>query len=266
MDRKGTKQEFQTLKIEIEDHILLLTLNRPQVLNAMNQQMLDEINKVLDLIIMDKAIYGMIITGEGRAFVAGADIAQMQSYQCEEGREYAGYAQQTFSRVESLTKPVIAAVNGFALGGGCELALSCDIRIASEKAVFGQPESLLGIIPCFGGTQRLPRLVGSGVAKEMIFTGRQVRAEEAFQIGLVNRVVSSKDLLQEAKSFMRKILEVSPSAIKYAKLSINKGMDMDLQNGLELEKDLVGICFALQDKKIGMAAFLEKKKPQFRLD
>ena len=163
-----------------------------------------------------------------------------------------------------MEKPDIAAVNGFALGGGCELALSCDIRIASEKAVFGQPEVTLGIMPCFGGTQRLPRLIGTGLAKELIYTGRQVKADEAKQIGLVNQVVSEKELLETAIKMMESILKVSPIGIKYAKIAINKGADMDLKNGLELEKDLVGLCFATEDKEKGMTAFLSKEKPQFR--
>ena len=221
---------LENIKIELEQNILTVTMNRPKALNALNNQTLDELQKITDMINEDNNIYGVIITGEGRGFVAGADIVQMRPYKSEQGRDYAGYAQDTFNKIEAITKPVIAAVNGFALGGGCELALSCDIRIASEKAVFGQPEVTLGIMPCFGGTQRLPRLIGAGLAKEM----------------------------------MKDILKVSPIGVKYAKLSINKGGDMDLMNALELEKDLVGLCFATEDKEIGMEAFLSKQKPAFR--
>ena len=255
---------LENIKIELEQNILTVTMNRPKALNALNNQTLDELQKITDMINEDNNIYGVIITGEGRGFVAGADIVQMRPYKSEQGRDYAGYAQDTFNKIEAITKPVIAAVNGFALGGGCELALSCDIRIASEKAVFGQPEVTLGIMPCFGGTQRLPRLIGAGLAKEMIFTGRQVKAEEAKALGLVNKVVPAEELLSSAKEMMKDILKVSPIGVKYAKLSINKGGDMDLMNALELEKDLVGHCFATEDKEIGMEAFLSKQKPAFR--
>lgn len=254
----------ENIKLELENHILIVTMNRPKALNALNNQTLDELQEIAEMIKEDNDIYGVIITGEGRGFVAGADIVQMNPYKSEQGRTYAGYAQDTFNKIEALEKPVIAAVNGFALGGGCELALSCDIRIASDKAVFGQPEVTLGIMPCFGGTQRLPRLIGAGLAKEMIYTGRQVKAEEAKQIGLVNKVVSSEELLSAAKEMMENILKVSPIGIKYAKIAINKGSDMDLRNGLELEKDLVGLCFATDDKDVGMTAFLNKQKPAFR--
>lgn len=264
MNFEELSKSLENVKIELDNHVLVVTMNRPKALNALNNQTLDELQKVADFIAESNDIYGAIITGEGRGFVAGADIVQMQPYKSEEGRTYAGYAQATFNKIEALTKPVIAAVNGFALGGGCELALSCDIRIASEKAVFGQPEVTLGIIPCFGGTQRLPRLIGAGLAKEMIYTGRQVKAEEALQFGLVNKVVAPEELLNAAKEMMASILKVSPVGIKYAKLSINKGGDMDLMNGLELEKDLVGLCFATEDKEVGMKAFLEKQKPCFR--
>ena len=256
--------KLENVKLELEDHILVVTMNRPKALNALNNQTLDELQEVTKMIAEDDDVYGVIITGEGRGFVAGADIVQMKPYKSEEGRTYAGYAQDTFNKIEALDKPVIAAVNGFALGGGCELALSCDIRIASEKAVFGQPEVTLGIMPCFGGTQRLPRLIGAGLAKEMIYTGRQVKAEEAKQFGLVNHVVPEQGLLQTAKSTMEDVLKVSPVGVKYAKIAINKGADMDLKNALELEKDLVGLCFATEDKEVGMTAFLKKEKPVFR--
>lgn len=256
---------LKNIKVELdEEHILLVTMNRPKAMNALNNQTLDELQAVCTMIEEDDDIYGVIITGEGKAFVAGADIVQMKPYKSEEGRDYAGYAQEAFNKVEALNKPVIAAVNGYALGGGCELAMSCDLRIASEKAVFGQPEVNLGIMPCFGGTQRLPRLIGPALAKEMIFTGRHVKAEEARSFGLVNKVVPVEELIDASKEMMRNILKVSPIGIKYAKLAINKGADMDLMNGLEVEKDLVGLCFATEDKEIGMTAFLEKAAPAFR--
>lgn len=257
-------EKLENVKTEMDGHVLVVTMNRPKALNALNNQTLDELQAVFDMAAQDADIYGVIITGEGRGFVAGADIVQMEPYKSEQGRDYAGYAQATFNKIEALPKPVIAAVNGYALGGGCELALSCDIRIASEKAVFGQPEVTLGIIPCFGGTQRLPRLIGAGLAKEMIYTGKHIDAQTALSYGLVNKVVPAEELLDAAKALMADILKVSPIAIKYAKLSINKGADMDLMNGLEVEKDLVGLCFATEDKEVGMHAFLEKQKPVFR--
>lgn len=255
---------LQNIKIEMENNVLTVTMNRPKAMNALDSQTLDELNAITTLIAKDKEIYGAIIVGEGRAFVAGADIVQMMPYKSEEGRDYAGYAQETFNRIEALEKPIIAAVNGFALGGGCELALSCDIRIASTQAKFGQPEVTLGIVPCFGGTQRLPRLVGAGKAKEMIYTGRFIDAVEAEKVGLVNKVVAPEELLKEAREMMDAILAVSPIGVKYAKLAINKGADMDLKNALEFEKDLVGLCFATEDKEVGMSAFLEKRKACFR--
>ena len=264
MKYETLKDKLQNIKIELESHILLITMNRPKAMNALNNETLDELNLITDMVEKDEEIHGVVITGEGRAFVAGADIVQMKPYKSEEGRAYAGYAQETFNKIEALTKPVIAAVNGFALGGGCELALSCDLRVASEAAAFGQPESTLGIMPCFGGTQRLPRLIGAGIAKEMIYTGKFIKADEALRVGLVNRVVTAEELIPTAMGLMNDIFKVSPISVKYAKIAINKGADMDLANALELEKSLVGLCFATEDKEVGMGAFLDKEKPKFR--
>ena len=241
----------------------ILTMNRPKALNALNDQTLEELDRIFTCLEREESILGVIITGEGKGFVAGADISQMQSYKSEEGRNYANRAQALFNKIEALEKPVIAAVNGYALGGGCELSMSCDIRIASEKAVFGQPEANLGVIPCFGGTQRLPRLVGTGIAKELIYTGRQVKAEEAKSIGLVNKVVPAESLLDEAKAMLRTILEKAPMAIRYSKVAINRGMDVDMRAGLELEKDLAAITFGTEDKQEGMDAFLGKRPAVF---
>lgn len=257
-------ENLQNLKVEIKEKVCVVTINRPKALNALNNDTLKELSQVVDAIEENEEILGVIITGEGKAFVAGADIRQMQDYKSEEGRKYAGYAQGIFDKIEGLEKPVIAAVNGYALGGGCELAMSCDIRIASERAIFGQPEVNLGVIPCFGGTQRLSRLVGTGIAKELIFTGRQVKAEEAKAIGLVNKVVAGENLLEEAMNMMAEITAKAPIAIRYAKVVINKGVDMDLKNALELEKDIAGLTFATEDKQEGMNAFLEKRKPEFK--
>ncbi|MBM7871629.1 enoyl-CoA hydratase [Clostridium pascui] len=254
---------LENVKVNIEENVAIVTMNRPKALNALNNQTLEELDAIIESISVDKSILGVIITGEGKGFVAGADIAQMRPYKAEEGRNYAEYAQSVFNKIEVLGKPVIAAVNGYALGGGCELSMSCDLRIASEKAVFGQPEVNLGVIPCFGGTQRLPRLIGSGRAKELIYTGRMIKAEEALLMGLVNKVVPAEELLTEAKNMMKGIILKAPMAIKYAKIAINKGADLDLANALELEKDLAALTFASEDKDEGMAAFLEKRPAKF---
>lgn len=187
----------------------------------------------------------------------------MVNYNSEEGRSYCKFAQSIFNKIENLEKPVIAAVNGYALGGGCELSMSCDIRIAGEKAMFGQPEVNLGIIPCFGGTQRLSRLVGTGIAKELIFTAEFINAQEAYRIGLANKVVPQDNLLEEAEKMMRKIMTKGPIAVKYGKTAVNKGYNMSLTDGLELETDLGALCFATEDKNEGMKAFLEKREAKF---
>lgn len=256
-------QTLENIRLRIEDRVAILTMDRPKALNALNDQTLDELDRLLAWLGREKEILGVVITGEGKAFVAGADIAQMQRYGAEEGRDYAARAQALFDRIEALEKPVIAAVNGYALGGGCELSMSCDIRIASEKAVFGQPEAKLGVIPCFGGTQRLPRLVGKGVAKELIFTGRQVKAEEALSLGLVNKVVAPEALLDEAMAMMKAICAMAPMAVRYAKVAIDRGMEVDQHSGMELEKDIAAITFGTRDKMEGMNAFMEKRAPSF---
>ncbi|MPM18432.1 Short-chain-enoyl-CoA hydratase [bioreactor metagenome] len=254
---------LENIRLELEEHTVILTMNRPKALNALSSQTLRELDLIFSQLASEREVLGVIITGEGKAFVAGADISQMKPYKSEEGRDYANYAQGVFNRIEALEKPVIAAVNGFALGGGCELAMSCDLRIASEKAVFGQPEVKLGLIPCFGGTQRLPRLVGTGRAKELIYTGRQVSAGEALEMGLVNRVVPAEELLGAAKDMMGQILAMSPVAVRYAKVAINRGLQADLHTGLELEKDICAVVFGSEDKQAGVDAFLEKRTPVF---
>nr|WP_080667939.1 enoyl-CoA hydratase-related protein [Fusobacterium nucleatum] len=249
--------------MEILENIALITMNRPKAMNALNNETLKELFSTLKYIEKNKNIWGVILTGEGKAFVAGADISQMKDYSSENGRKYADYAQKIFNFLENLEKPIIAAINGYALGGGCELAMSCDLRIASEKAIFGQPEVNLGVIPCFGGTQRLSRLIGVGRAKDLIYTGRLINVEEAFQFGLVNKIVDSEKLLEEAINFMKKILEKAPIALRYSKVAINTGINLDLHNALELEKDLAALCFGTKDKTEGMYAFLEKRKANF---
>ncbi len=257
-------EQLQNVRLEVEGAIAIVTMARPKAMNALNNQTLGELETLFDYFKKDKDILGVIITGEGKAFVAGADISQMNGYNAEQGREYAGYAQSIFNKIEALEKPVIAAVNGYALGGGCELSMSCDIRIAADKAVFGQPEVNLGVIPCFGGTQRLSRLVGTGIAKELIYTARNVNAEEAKAIGLVNKVVPADALLDEAKAMMQTILSKAPLAVRYAKIAINEGIQMDLYRGLEFEKDVCALTFGSEDSKEGMAAFLEKRPAVFQ--
>ena len=256
--------KLSIIEIKQEDNIAIIKLNRPKALNALNNETLNELDTIFECIKNDDSVKGLIITGEGKGFVAGADIVQMQDYKGLEGRKYADYAQGIFNKIENLEKPVIAAINGYALGGGCELALSCDIRIASNKAIFGQPEVALGVIPCFGGTQRLPRLIGSGRAKEMIFTGRQVRAEEALTIGLVNKLVEAENLIEESIKMMKDILKNASLAIGFAKMVINRGLEMDLANALELEKDIAALSFSTEDKDEGMKAFLEKRPAVFK--
>ncbi|MDF2505662.1 enoyl-CoA hydratase-related protein [Clostridium sp.] len=250
--------------VTVEDEIALVKINRPKALNALNNDTLSDLNKIFDCIKEDDSVRGVIITGEGKGFVAGADIVQMQGYKSIEGRKYAAFAQMIFNKIESLEKPVISAVNGYALGGGCELSLSCDIRIASTKAVFGQPEVGLGVIPCFGGTQRLPRLIGSGIAKELIYTGRQIKSEEALSVGLVNKVVEPELLIEEAMNMMKAILKNASLAVGFAKVAINRGLEMDIDNALELEKDIAALSFATDDKDEGMKAFIEKRPAVFK--
>jgi Enoyl-CoA hydratase/carnithine racemase len=256
--------KLENIKVELDGRIAVVTMNRPKALNALNNRTLEELDAIVAGLEQESEIYGVIITGEGKGFVAGADISQMQAYKVEEGRSYAAYAQGVFNRLEALEKPVIAAVNGYALGGGCELSMSCDIRIASEKAVFGQPEVKLGVVACFGGTQRLPRLVGAGIAKELMYAGRSVDAAEAKAIGLANKVVPHESLLEEAKGMMNTILGMAPMAVRYTKVSINQGANMDLKSALELEKNVAAITFGTADKQEGMDAFLEKRAPSFQ--
>jgi len=256
--------KFENILFEKKGNIVVITMNRPAALNALNNDTLKELDAALAAIKDDADIRGAIITGSGKAFVAGADISQMAPYTSEQARVYMEFAQEVFNRIERMGKPFIAAVNGYALGGGCELSMACDIRIASENAVFGQPEVNLGLIPGFGGSQRLPRLVGPGIARELIYTGRNVKAAEAAAIGLANKVVPADDLLGEAMKMMELIVSKGGIAIRYAKIAINCGMDADIYKALELEKDLISLCFATEDQKEGCKAFLEKRPAVFK--
>jgi enoyl-CoA hydratase len=256
--------EFTNLLFEQRGAIALVTMNRPQVLNALSSETLVELGQALDEIEANAGIKGAVITGSGKAFVAGADISQMAGFNPTQAREYMKLGQTVFSRMESIPKPFIAAVNGYALGGGCELAMACDIRVASDRAVFGQPETKLGIFPGFGGTQRLPRLTGAGIARELIYTARNVSAAEALSIGLVNKVVPPEQLLDEALAMMEGIVSKSGIVIGFAKTAINRGQDLDLEKALEIERDLISLLFSTEDQKEGMQAFLEKRTPAFK--
>ncbi len=254
---------YQNILLEQDGKIGILKINRPKALNALNSEVLMDLDQAVDDIAANDSIEVLIITGEGKAFVAGADITQMKDLDFEAGRKFGQLGQGVFRKIEKLEKPTIAAVNGFALGGGCELAMCCDIRVASEKAKFGQPEVGLGIIPGFSGTQRLSRLVGVSKAKELILTGDHITAREAEQICLVNKTVSPDKLMEEAKNLAKRILKNSPIAVKYANMAIKRGFETDIDTGICIESDLFGMCFASNDQKEGMTAFIEKRKPEF---
>jgi enoyl-CoA hydratase len=243
----------------IKEPIAIITINRPQALNALNSAVLDELQQALDSI--DHNIWCVIITGAGeKSFVAGADIGEMSSLTKEEAAAFSRKGNKVFRSIETFHRPVIAAVNGFALGGGCELAMSCDIRLCSENAVFGQPEVGLGITPGFGGTQRLARLVGPGMAKQMIFTGRNIKADEAYRIGLVNAVYPAEELMEAAEKMALSIAKNAPIAVRNSKKAINDGLDVDMDTALVIEEKMFGDCFESDDQKEGMTAFLEKRK------
>ena len=248
------------IKYEEEGEIAILTINRPKALNALNSQVLDELDRVLDDIDTDK-IRALILTGAGeKSFVAGADIAEMSTLTKEEGEAFSKKGNDVFRKIETFEIPVIAAINGFALGGGCEISMSCDIRICSENAIFGQPEVGLGITPGFGGTQRLARLVGPGMAKQMIFTGQNIKAEEAYRIGLVNAVYPQNELLNEARKLALTIAKNGAHAVKNSKKAINDGLQLDIDKAIKIEEKLFGDCFQSSEQVDRMKKFLEKSK------
>ncbi|MBS6063533.1 enoyl-CoA hydratase/isomerase family protein [Criibacterium bergeronii] len=256
---------MNNLLMDVEGEIAVVSINRPKALNALNTETVQEINECFKEIQNRKDIKVVILTGAGeKSFVAGADIAQMSNMTPKEAREMSLNAYEAFSRIENCPQVVIAAVNGFALGGGCEIAMSCDIRIAADTAKFGQPEVGLGIIPGFGGTQRLPRLVGKGRAKELIFTAETIDANEAYRIGLVNKVVPKEELMDTCKKMAQRILKNGSLAITLAKQAINLGVEMDLNSGIQLESNQFGLTFSSQDQKEGMNAFLEKRKAELK--
>lgn len=256
--------EYKRLIIEHQDNVCIVKINNPEMLNALNTETLRELGQVFDEIAGDDATDVVILTGEGRAFVAGADISEMSILKAAEGKKFGELGASVFRKIELLKQPVIAAVNGFALGGGCELAMACDIRIASAKAKFGQPEVGLGITPGFSGTQRLPRLVGVGKAKELIYTAAVIDAAEAYRIGLVNKVAEPEELMNIAGEMARTIASKAQLAVRYSKEAINRGIETDVETGIAIETDLFGLCFATSDQKEGMDAFLWKRKPDFK--
>ena len=252
---------MENIRLEYRGETAVLTVDRPKVLNALNSATLREMEEALSLLEERKDLRTVIVTGGGeKSFVAGADISEMVNASAPEGREMALLAKRCFERLEQMPVVTIAAVNGYALGGGCELAMACDIRVAAENAIFGQPECGLGILPGFGGTQRLARLVGKGLAKELIFTCRRIDAQEACRIGLVNQVVPQTELLESCLAMAEEIGLSAPLGVAYAKQAINAGLDIDLDSGLQMEANLFGLAFATQDKHEGMTAFLEKRK------
>ena len=251
--------------LEQKGSIGLITMNRPEALNALNDQVIRDLDAVLDQVEAREDILVAVITGSGRSFVAGADIGQMSELTAAQAKEFGVLGNRVFLKLEQLTKPTIAAVNGFALGGGCELAMACDIRIASEKAKFGQPETGLGITPGFGGTQRLPRIVGTARAMELILTARNISAAEALEMGLVSHVYPPEELLDKAMELAQAIAANAQVAVRQSKAAIRRGLQTDMATGVAYESEAFALCFATEDQKDAMKAFLNKEKlPGFK--
>ena len=256
---------LENLLYEKKGAIAYVTLNRPKVLNALNQRTWENLRTAFEDARDDAQVRGVILTGAGdKAFIAGADISELSHVTAIEAEKSSTYGQEVLNLVENLGKPVIAAVNGFALGGGCETAMACTIRLASEHAKFGQPEVTLGLIPGGGGTQRLPRLIGKGQALQLILSGEMITAQEAFRIGLVNEVVPAAELITRAEAILKRIFSNAPVAVKYSLEAVNKGMETSQAEGLSLEASLFGLCAGTEDKKEGTQAFLQKRPPQFQ--
>ncbi len=252
------------VSFEQKEAVGIVTIDRQEALNALNVQVLLELDEMISKVEKNREIKALIITGAGRSFVAGADIGTQQPMNVAEAREWGRTGSRIFRRIEKLEIPVIAAVNGFALGGGCELALSCDLIVASKKAKFGQPEVGLGITPGFSGTQRLPRRVGVAMAKELIYSGAMIDAEEALRIGLVNHVYTPEELMDKAVELAASFAKNAIIAVKYAKACIDRGFDTDIDNGIAIENELFAMCYATEDQKEGMQAFLDKRKAEFK--
>ena len=245
---------------EVQGAVAILTINRPEALNALNSQVLSDLDEAITKVEADDGVHAVILTGAGRSFVAGADIGEMKGFSARDGKKFGVHGGGVFLRLENLSKPVIAAVNGFALGGGCELAMSCDIRLASEKAKFGQPEVGLGITPGFGGTQRLARIVGVSNAMELILTAKVIKAEEAARIGLVSHVYPAEELMDKAIELADAIAANAQVAVRQSKAAIRRGMQTDMATGAAFEAEAFGLCFATEDQKDAMKAFVNKEK------
>jgi len=255
---------YENVLFEKKNAIAYVTVNRPKVLNALNMATMEELRQAFTDIKQDATIRVAILTGAGeKAFVAGADINELAKHQVISAKEYTHRGQAVLDLIENLGKPVIACVNGFALGGGCELAMACSFRLANENARFSQPEVKLGIMPGYGGTQRLPRLIGKGMALQLLLTGEMIRAQEAHRIGLVNEVTSAAELIPRAEAIAQQIIATAPLAVQYTLEAVNHGMQMSLTDGLYLEAALFGVCCATEDKKEGTTAFLEKRPAVF---
>ncbi len=256
---------YDNIIFNVEDGIALITFNRPKALNALSTDLLQELSNALDEVTKNEDIRILILTGAGeKSFVAGADITELAKFNALQGKNFAEKGQSIINKLQELSIPVIAAVNGFALGGGTEIALTCDFIYASENAMFGQPEIILGLIPGFGGTQRLPRLIGKNMAKEMILTGKMIPVDEAKMIGLVNKVCTQEALMDEVMKTAKTIVSKGKVSIRAAKKAINSGMNVDLATGCAIEIDAFALCMASEDAKEGTAAFLEKRKADFK--
>lgn len=260
-----TDTNYSNLKFSRDGNIGTVTLSRPKALNALNTELLVELSDVIDRISADDGIHVLIITGEGKSFVAGADITEMKDFDSVKGLKYGELGASVFRKIQKLKIPSIAAVNGFALGGGCELAMCCDIRIASDNAKFGQPETGLGITPGFSGCVRLARLAGVAKARELIYTADIISAIEAEKIGLVNRVVPADQLMDSSMEMAKKIASKAQLAVRYSKMAINRGYETDIETAIAFENQVFALCFSTEDQKEGMTAFVEKRKPQFKV-
>ena len=256
---------FSNIVFEEKNSIAYVTVNRPKVLNALNMATMEELRTAFHEIKNDDTVRVVILTGSGeKAFIAGADISELAKHDAVSGKEYTHRGQSVLNLIENLGKPVIACINGFALGGGCEIAMACTMRLASEAAKLGQPEVKLGIIPGYGGTQRLPRLIGKGLAMQLLLTGEMISAQEAHRIGLVNEVTTPSELISRAEAIAQKIIANGPLAVQYTMEAVNKGMETPLAEGLYMEAVLFGAACATEDKKEGTTAFLEKRQAQFK--
>lgn len=258
-------KNFKNFNIEQTDKYIVVTFCNPKTLNALNLEILTELNELIDSVEEHCELRVVIFTGEGKAFIAGADILHMEGLNPCEAKQFGKFGSKIFRKIEKSNKIYISAVNGFALGGGCELAMACDIRVASNLAKFGKPEVSLGITPGFSGTQRLPRIVGIAKAKELILTGDIISADEALNIGLVNKITTPEELLKSSFEMAEKIIKNSKNAVTNAKEAINIGMQLDIDSAIELEANIFGNCFAHEDQKEGMRSFIEKRKPKFKI-